>query len=68
MMKQTWERGPPLAPADIDLVEAKPNKVNGVNAVSKRKVALKAEIMIKIKELQERLYSLPKKTKKILNL
>jgi hypothetical protein len=52
-----------LAPTDLELVDAKPNKVNGVNAISKRKVPLKAEIMIKMKELQERKYRIFERSK-----
>ena len=67
MMKQNIQHSAKVGmKKKIELVEAKPNKVNGVNAVSKKKVPLKAEIMIQMKELRERFDSLQKEN--ILNL
>ena len=64
MMKQKIQHSAKVGmKKKIELVEAKPNKVNGVNAVSKKKVPLKAEIMIQMKELQERFDSLQKENK-----
>ena len=48
----------------IELVESKPNKVT---AISKKKAPLKADVMIQLKELQERFDTLENKNKENIN-
>ena len=59
MMKQNNQHSAKVGiKTKIELVEAKPIKANGANDAIKKKVPLKADIVIQMKELQERFDSL----------